>query len=409
MDDGRLGTAAPTPQARLDHLPRLLYVGDVPVEHSVSGSALLYRLLEGYPPQRLVVVQSPHVEKAPDRRLAGVRYEIYRLPLQRLMSTRLADKASLWRYWTARRRWRTIARAARGFDAQAVLTVAHGWSWITAAQLARARGLPLHLIVHDSMPDNMGIARSWYPRVCQTFEAIWRQASSRLCVSPQMAEAYALPEAPGQVLYPSRARGAAAFTHPPPPAAPAAPLRFGFAGTINSPGLIQLLLTLAEALEPMDAKLVLFSGGYVTQALLARRNVQAREFVASELLAEELRQAVDVLFLPMSFAPRDRTNQTLGFPSKLTEYTAACLPLLVCGPAYCSAARWARENPGVAELVETQDRAALGTALSLLADADHRARLALRAAEVGSAMFSYEAVHAKFVAALSAGVAGAIR
>ena len=39
-------------------LPRLLYVGDVPVEASYHGSALLHRLLVNYPPDRLSVIET---------------------------------------------------------------------------------------------------------------------------------------------------------------------------------------------------------------------------------------------------------------------------------------------------------------------------------------------------------------
>ena len=39
-------------------LPRLLYIGDVPVEASYHGSALLYRLLQTYPPDRLRIIEA---------------------------------------------------------------------------------------------------------------------------------------------------------------------------------------------------------------------------------------------------------------------------------------------------------------------------------------------------------------
>ena len=50
----------------------------------------------------------------------------------------------------------------------------------------------------------------------------------------------------------------------------------------------------------------------------------------------------------------DRINMEMAFPSKLADCTATGLPLLIYGPAYCSAVTWARENPGVAEVVETE-------------------------------------------------------
>ena len=44
---------------------------------------------------------------------------------------------------------------ARGFDPDARLTIAHGYTWITAASFAKSKGLPLHLVVHDNVPDTV--------------------------------------------------------------------------------------------------------------------------------------------------------------------------------------------------------------------------------------------------------------
>ena len=56
-------------------LPRLCYIGDVPVESSYHGSVQLYRLLQKYPAQNLVAVEQSLQRSMPDRRLANVRYE----------------------------------------------------------------------------------------------------------------------------------------------------------------------------------------------------------------------------------------------------------------------------------------------------------------------------------------------
>ena len=79
------------------------------------------------------------------------------------------------------------------------------------------------------------------------------------------------------------------------------------------------------------------------------------------------REEVDVLFVPMSFDPTDRPNMETGFPSKLTDYTSVGVPLLIYGPAYCSAVRWAGNNPGVAEVVDDENPKALTEALCRLA------------------------------------------
>ena len=56
-------------------LPRLLYIGDVPVESSYHGSALLFRLLQGWPSERLRVIEANLLRSLPERRLPGIQYE----------------------------------------------------------------------------------------------------------------------------------------------------------------------------------------------------------------------------------------------------------------------------------------------------------------------------------------------
>ena len=48
-------------------LPRLLYLGDVPVEASYHGSALLYRLLQAYPAERLTIIEAGIVRDEAER------------------------------------------------------------------------------------------------------------------------------------------------------------------------------------------------------------------------------------------------------------------------------------------------------------------------------------------------------
>ena len=74
----------------------------------------------------------------------------------------------------------------------------------------------------------------------------------------------------------------------------------------------------------------------------------------------------------------------LSFPSKLTDYTAAGLPMLIYGPPYCSAVRWARENAGVAEMVDDENPKGLTEALHRLAASPvHRNALGTHALNVG--------------------------
>jgi hypothetical protein len=103
----------------------------------------------------------------------------------------------------------------------------------------------------------------------------------------------------------------------------------------------------------------------------------------------------------MSFDKVDKPNMEMAFPSKLADYTGIGLPLLIYGPAYCSAVRWANDNPGVAEVVQSEDRSLLTLAIQRLADASTRVALGARALQTGRRYFEQGVAQRIFLNALA--------
>ena len=387
--------------------PRLLYLGDVPVEASYHGSALLYRLLQGYPADRLSIVEGNLFRARTDRRLPGVLHHTLRVGTPRLLNTRFHDWYSRWLLMGAGRRAAMVPPLLGAFTPDAVLTVAHGYSWVTAAQLAKDARLPLYLIVHDDWPRIA--SPSMQPAVDRAFAAVYRQAAVRWCTSPFMKEDYQRRYGvTGRVLLPYRAADAPVFSGiaerlSSPGHAPV----FAFAGTINSAGYARLLRSVAERIAPRHGELLIFGPLDGPQAAawgLDLPNIRLGGLLKSDELLLRLCAEADVLFVPMSFAPEDHANMRMGFPSKLTDYTAVGLPLLIAGPADCSAVRWANEHPGVAEVVTEAEPDALGPAIDrLCGDSAHRVVLAQTAQQVGSRDFSAATAAAAFQSALDEG------
>ncbi|HEX8141813.1 MAG TPA: hypothetical protein VF553_04400 [Pyrinomonadaceae bacterium] len=387
----------------LDHLPRLIYVGDVAVESTVAGSTLLYRLLQKYPDNRLRIAEGNLKSSRPDKRLPGVKYDEFRVGIERLLRTRFHSLYSSALHLTATGRTRKLNRVCEDFMPEAILTVAHGYSWLTAALLARKLGLPLHLVVHDDLVSvqKSVLPASIFKRVERAFGEVYRQAESRLCASPYMAEDFAGKYgAAGTALYPSRASDVPEFTQLPNIRAGRNDLVFAFAGTINSRGYADSLATLASVLENVGGGLIVYSNltvDGIKDCGLDRSNVTVRPIMPFKELLERLRRDVDVLFVPMSFAREEARNMKLAFPSKLADYTAAGLPLLIWGPPYCSAVRWAHENTGVAEIVDQPETEALAASIIRLRnDAPYRYRLAETALTKGREFFAHEVAIEKF-------------
>lgn len=387
------------------NLPRLLYLGDVPVECSYHGSALLYRLLQDYPPERLLVLEPWPALSKPSRRLPAVRYGQTSTWLARLLPSRYGKWYAPLYLALAGLDLAGARRRMAHFQVEAILTVHHGYAWLPAAHLARKLGIPLHLILHDPFNEMACFPESLRTLLHHAFGKAYRQAAARFCVSPYMEQEYRQRHGVGaQVLYPGRAKDALFYDLPPErlkdqPKQPT----IAYAGNIED-AYWAALQCVAETLLPLGGRLIIYSPRTREQATrngLTAPNVEMRGLVTSEELMARLRAEADLLFVTQSFAPLDKTNAQLSFPSKLTDYTALALPLLIYGPDYCSAVRWARANPGVAEVVETQKPEMLVQVLvRIFNSAEVRLCLGKTAASVGRNYFSYEVARNQFFSGL---------
>ena len=380
-------------------LPGLIYVGDVPVEASYHGSALLHRLLSDYPPGRLMIIETA-TESQTERRLPNIKYISRPIGKQRWLNTRFHPYAAAWFTHAAKGMGRQISQSLNGFECEGVLTVAHGFGWLAAAQIAIERRAPLHLIMHDDWPRVADVAPQFRHWLDERFAGVYRQAQSRLCVSPAMSRSYEERYgAPAEGIYPSRAANCPEYGEPPAHLARNdKPFTIAFAGTINSDGYVKALIALQNALKPVNGRLLIF--GPLTPDVAKRIGLNGPQTEICGLLSavdllKRLREEASALFVPMSFDARDRANMEMAFPSKLADYTATGVPLLIYGPSYCSAVAWARENPGVAEVVESETDLT-DTIAKLANNPDHRIALGKCALSTGRKYFSHARIQQRF-------------
>jgi hypothetical protein len=376
------------------------------VESSYHGSALLYRLLQNYPPEWLRIIEGNLRTSSAARRLAGVSYRTVKVGWARLLYTRFNRWATLAYSFAAPLRAGAVRKTLGDFQPEAVLSVTHEFLWLTAASYARSAALPLHLVCHDDWPSLAPVAERFRPWLNRKFGCAYRQAASRLCVSPFMADEYQRRYGvAGTVLYPSRAADAPQFDAPPDRLLTNnGPLTVAFAGTINSGGYVRALQNLADVLGGMGGRLLIFGPLRETDAAasgLNRGNIELRGMVSSAQLMDRLRAEVDVLFVPMSFGTGDRQYSALSFPSKLTDYTAVGLPLLIQGPDYCSAVHWAQKEVALAEVVIREDPAELAPALERLRVPKHRWMLGANVLRTGHRFFAHKAVEQLFYESLA--------
>ena len=196
----------------------------------------------------------------PARRLPHVKYLSHPIGKQRWLNTRLHPYLVAWFTNASKRLAARISQSINGFEFESIFTVAHGFGWLAAAEIANKRGVPLHLAVHDDWPRVADIAPQFRDWLDEQFARVYRQAHLRLCVSPAMSRFYEQRYGkPATVIYPSRAKDATQFAEP--------PARLGknesqftiaFAGTINSQGYIDALKKLQQALKLVSGRLLVF-------------------------------------------------------------------------------------------------------------------------------------------------------
>lgn len=396
--------ATPSASASRCRLPNLVYIGDVPVEATYHGSALLHRLLSTFPADGLRILEGNAWQSKPSRRLQDVKYASLKIGSARLLNSRANSfyfpyiaKASASALRVGR-----IAPLLGDFSPEAVVTVVHGVSWITAAKWAQDRKLPLHLIVHDDWFSCSNFSPSLEAWFQERFAAIYRQAATRWCASSYMAQYYEKQiGVAANVLMPTRAKDAVVFRDAKVRDSLAEPgFTVAYGGTVTLAAYANAIHMLATSLEPLGGRVLLYtplSDNQLRALSLDLPNIVHRGLVPSADFITQARAEADALFVPMSFEESQRKNMQVAFPSKFTDYTCVGLPLIVHGPDYCSAVRFAQEHAGLACIITTLEQTGFTQAIRELANSPKlRVDLAARAIEVGEACFSIEAGSQRF-------------
>jgi glycosyltransferase involved in cell wall biosynthesis len=380
-------------------LPRLLYVGDIQIEASYQSSIQLYRLLTAYPRESLRVIETRVPASRVEQRLPGVRYDLLPIATPGLVRA-FGDLYRGWLTATARQHAREAVRVVEPFEPEAVLTVTSGFGWLVAAEIADGLDLPLHLIAHDDWPKSHGVLTGWSRA---QFKRIYRQACSRLCVSSFMIDEFERRYGVrGDLLPPLRSAATAARVVRAREIPDGDAIAVAFCGG-SGPHVMSGLRTLGRAFAGGGARLIVygpFDAAKRAELSAISTAFEFRGFVDYQDMIDGLR-AADVLFAPMTFDAAARDNMAVSFPSKLADYTASGVPIVIHAPAYASAVRWAARHAPVAEVVDRDDASALRDAIGQLRrDRDRRQLLADRAREIGAEYFSLAAGRARFEDAL---------
>lgn len=386
-------------------LPRLLYWADLPVEPTSAGAILMHRLLEVWPPEKLMIVTPSPVD---DRLLPGtIKLQSPRDSLAFLYQTRFAFPSmtlqTLWKMTVRRlsggRAPPWMAAKVSQFAPQAILTAGVAGAWMGADALARQLKIPLHVIVHDDHHYAFFWVNRLKPWGERLFGAAYRRAASRLCISEPMEQVYRERfGASGDVLLPSRSRDSFYFSAP--RAGATEPLRNAkvfYAGSIYG-AAFETMERIGAALAARGHRFIVYTPSG-PPAGFAPQHMELRPPLPSAELVERLHDEADILLLLSDFSERE-SLRTL-FPSKMVDYTAAAVPILAVAPEDACIARHLRKWPQVGRLLCDDAHEAIADGVDDLArDPAARQRLAEGAVAAGNENFSHKKAFAQFSAAL---------
>lgn len=387
--------------------PRIALVSDLLPQASRGGDLAIYRLLGGWPSERLAVLHSAK-RRVTAETLPGVAYHQIpeRRALERARRTRFGAAANLLASW-APPAVSAVHRGLEAFSPDAVLTVAHDFVWLSAAEWCQRTETPLHVIVHDDWPEFLSVP-GWSRRsLHRRFAAVLKQAVTRLCVSPGMAEEYERRYGVScDVMMPCRGPDS-----PSPalrlPNAASGTIAVGYLGGLPLAGYSKAIKALADIVHGIDGVVALY-GAHTPESLrhegLVHPAIAPQAHVPWSDTFTHLTAHTSALFCPVSFLPEDATIMRMLFPSKLADYTACGLPIIIWGPEESSAVKWAKAHDHAAFVCTDPRGSGIAEFLQRISeDQDLAIRYARGALAAGEQDFSLANARSRLLNALTAG------
>lgn len=382
------------------NLPKILYISDVPVELSSAGATLLYRLLEHYPKDKLLIIQGVGVSES-QQRIPGVEYHVFKPKIDRLRYTRFSKHVQSLFLATHLLGSGKINRIAESFKPDIILTVSIRLMWVMAYNLSRKLGKPLYLVLHDDwlITENRG---KWKRFLATMFRKTYIHAAERFCISPTMEEYYAgMYGVHGKVIYPSRGKDDLVYPLQVNRSQDSKVLKFCYAGSLFTGDFAPMLDQVSFHIGKQHGELHVFS--YWNKELLSKypnlnaEHVTFHPFMHATSLMKKMNEEMDVAVLLNSFEHEESFKY--NFSSKLVDYISAGLPVLYWGPATSGSIAWALSN-GYDAIVTSNNSIEIASLVESFSDSYKRSAWAVKIRELGLKEFSYEQNHETFINAI---------
>jgi glycosyltransferase involved in cell wall biosynthesis len=295
-----------------------------------------------------------------------------------------------------------VSEICKNFKPDVIITVAHGNLWRFALKEARSSGIPLMTIFHDWWPDLSGTHEAIKPFFDKQFRALHRNSTVSLPVCEGMLAVLGS-HSRAEVLYPIPNASMSSISHANGQTDVAGRLKIIYMGNLGEyGGMVKAAL---EAINTSPQIRMEVRGRNQDWPTLFNKEMEERgllhDFVPEEQLGDWLDTA-DAFLVTMRFEPHFRRFMETSFPSKLTHYAQFHKPIVIWGPEYCSAVRWARIKNS-ALCVTDPSPTALVRALETLSGQEWQ-RWAAKAREAANEDFNPRKIQRQFLQAINRAV-----
>jgi glycosyltransferase involved in cell wall biosynthesis len=282
------------------------------------------------------------------------------------------------------------------FRPHVLVTVAHGWWHIKARKVAKEFKLPLVSLFQDWWPDFPEIPLAFRSRVEREFRQTSTASNVVICVSDGMLQELGEPEN-ALVVHDApclaRRREDQCDFKP--------PMRVAYFGNLSDYGpLIENALRVLNISDQVRLEVFgpnpLWTSGAVAEF---RSRGLYHGFIPSNELTDSLQQFQAALVV-MSFSPSHRRRMATSFPSKMIDAMQVGLPVVIWGPEYCSAVKWARKGERALCVTDPNPSAIRGALEELAASPAEQERLAKSSRETAATDFNHERIQTQFTDAL---------
>ena len=221
-------------------------------------------------------------------------------------------------------------------------TVAHGDGFYAAQRFARKHGLPLVVFFQDWWPDMAGVPKPFIKLLDKHFLALAKSCSLGICVCEGMKRGLGgggnlevLPPIPAETDPP---------TLPVFNTTPSGKFKILYSGNLDLyGGMILELLHVLKNHPKIQFQVRGSNPNWPEEAKKEMRDAGLWLEFAPRTELDTWLQSADAFLIPMVFDKKYRRRMETSFPSKLIEFAQFGKPLIVWGPEYCSAAKWAME------------------------------------------------------------------